>query len=97
MATKLQVKFSLRPFKRCDDFDIAKNINNKKIYRHTLRIPYPYSLTDARDYFRRSAVKIKKGETFNWAIVIDGEVAGCVSLEQIVKGHKAELGYWRAR
>ena len=28
--------------------------------------------------------------------MIDGEVVGCVSLEQIIKNHQAELGYWLA-
>jgi len=35
----------------------------------------------------------KKGEKFILAI-INNQVVGCVSLDNLTKNHKAELGYW---
>lgn len=41
-------KFILRPYKKWDEKSLQKNINDKDIYRYTLRIPYPYTMKDAK-------------------------------------------------
>jgi len=48
-------KYKLRPFRRGDEPSIAANINDKKIERYTLAIPYPYGLKCARQWVK-----------FNW-------------------------------
>jgi RimJ/RimL family protein N-acetyltransferase len=87
--------FTLRPFKKGDAKSIARNINNKKIYRNTLHIPYPYTLKDANEFLAKilREAKKKKPSKVNFAIDIDGKVIGSVSLEKI-EGHKSEIGYW---
>jgi RimJ/RimL family protein N-acetyltransferase len=70
---------------------IAKAINNKIIARNTLTIPYPYKLKDAKWW-----LGLKKKNTVNFCIEIDGEVAGSIGFDKIVKNHKAEIGYWLA-
>ena len=73
------------------------NINNKKIYRNALNIPYPYTLKDAKDWITKNLKerRRKKPSMINFAIDINGEVVGGIGLKK-VEGHKAEIGYWLA-
>lgn len=88
--------FVLRPFRRGDEASLVRHINNPKIYRNTLRIPYPYRMRDAREWVRkcRTANHARKKTDVNFAIEIDGGVAGGIGLSHIVPRHKAEIGYW---
>ncbi len=90
-------KFILRPYRKGDEKSLAKNINDKKIYRSTLRIPYPYTLKDAKEWVRKNLKegRKKKPAEMNFVIDINGEVAGGIGLSEI-KGHQAEVGYWIA-
>lgn len=72
-----------------------KNINNKKIYRNTLRIKYPYTINGARSWIKRSMKARNRKSGFKWAIDINSEVAGGIGLVRI-EGHQAEIGYWLA-
>lgn len=92
-------KFTLRTIQKGDELDIAKNINDKTISRNTATIPYPYELKDAKKWIRKCLKNQKKKtpDAISLAIVIDGEVVGAVGLHDIVKNHKAEIGYWLAR
>jgi len=88
--------FILRPFRKGDQASLIKNINNRKIARNTLHIPYPYKTSNARswiDYNLRLDKKKKKRE-INFVIEIEGEVAGSVGLRDIIMGHRAEFSYW---
>ncbi len=88
-------KFILRPYKKKDQASLAKNINYKKIYRNTLRIPYPYTLRDANGWIEKNLEehKKKKPDKINFAIDINGEIVGGIELGGIEE-HQAELGYW---
>jgi RimJ/RimL family protein N-acetyltransferase len=92
-------KFILRSVQKGDEFDIAKNINDKIIARNTATIPYPYKLKDAKKWIGEYLKKQKKKnpEETSFAIVIDGEVVGSIGIHKIVKNHKCEIGYWLAR
>lgn len=89
-------KFILRPFKKGDEKSLIDNINDKDIYRYTLRIPHPYKKKDAKKWIEycinESRKKIQKEIVF--AIDIDGEVIGAIGFHNIEKNHKAEIGYW---
>lgn len=89
--------FILRPYRRRDAESLAKNINNKKIFRNTANIPYPYTLRDAKKWIVRNMKerKKKKPVMINFVIDVNGEVAGSVGFHKI-EGHKAEIGYWLA-
>lgn len=91
-------RFVLRPYRWSDAAVLAGNINDRKIYRYTLHIPYPYALRDAKVWFKKAIPEYKKKNpaAVHLAIDIDGEVVGCVGLTNIVPGHKAEIGYWLA-
>ncbi len=88
-------RFILRPFKKGDEISLRDNISNKKIYRNTLVIPYPYTLKDAQEWIKKNLkeAKIKKPAMVNFAIDIGGEVAGSIGFSKI-EGYKAEIGYW---
>lgn len=89
--------FLLRPFKEGDEISLAKNINHKKIYRDTLRIPYPYTLKDAKEFIRKNLKerKKKKPTEINFAIDINGRVVGGIGFKEI-ESHQAEITYWLA-
>ena len=90
-------KFILRPYGKGDEESLARNINDKEIYRSTLRIPYPYTLEDAKEWVGKNLKEGKKKEPaeINFVIDINNEVAGGIGLSEI-KGHQAEIGYWIA-
>lgn len=85
----------LRPFRKNDEFSLRKNISNRKIYRYTLTIPYPYTPEDAVDWVKKNLEEIKKRKPkkINFVIDINDEVVGSVGFSEIER-HKAELGYW---
>lgn len=97
MPTIKSKNFILRPFRKSDAKTLSKNINNKKIYRNTSHIPYPYTLKDANEWLEKTIKenRKKKPAKINFAIDINGEVVGSVGFVKI-EGHKTELGYWLA-
>jgi len=92
-------QFRLRPFYLKDAESLVKHINDKSIARYTLTIPYPYYLKDAYYWLKKveKRKKSKKLEVLNWAIEIDSEAVGGISLEKIYVNHKAEVGYWLSK
>jgi len=88
-------KFILRPYRGGDEESLRRNINNKKIYRYTSDIPYPYTRKHAQDWIEKNLKRAKKQkpESVNFAIDVKGEVAGGVGFSHIAD-HKAEIGYW---
>jgi len=91
-------KFILRPYKKGDELSLRENINDKIIARNTQRVPFPYTLKDAREWISTNLKEGKKKNPtkINFAIDINGEVIGSIGLHNI-QGHKAELGYWLAK
>ena len=90
-------KFVLRSYRNGDEKSLTENINNKKIYRNTLHIPYPYTLKDAKKWIAKNLKEAKKKNPtkINFVIDINNEVAGSVGLSKI-EGYRAEIGYWLA-
>ncbi|HLM83672.1 MAG TPA: GNAT family N-acetyltransferase [Candidatus Bathyarchaeia archaeon] len=89
-------KFILRPFRMSDAKSVAFHVNDKAIIRNLSNLPYPYSLKDAKDWLKTKAGDYRQKEPAEivFAIEIDGEAVGSIGLHKIVRGHKAELGYW---
>ena len=87
--------YKLRPFRRGDEPFVAENINDRKIERYTLNIPYPYTLKAARQWvdFNRKLERGKSKTQLNLAIDLDGRVIGGIGLFAM-NGHRAEIGYW---
>ena len=94
------MKFKLRKFKRGDEISLIKNINDKEITSNTSSIPYPYKKKDAFSWININLKlhKLKKPPAMNFAIDINGEVAGGIGLIEIDRKHNnAEIGYWLAK
>ena len=87
--------FILRPYKKGDEKSLIENINDKDIYKFTARIPYPYTLKDAKQWINNCIKSAKKKDkiSINFAIDINGEVVGGIGFDPI-ESHKAEIGYW---
>ena len=89
--------FILRPFRKGDEISLQRNINDKAVYRYTLRIPYPYTIRNANEWVKSSIVKYKKKHSeVQFAIVIKSEVVGGIGFRDI-KNQRAEIGYWLAK
>lgn len=88
-------RYLLRPFRRGDEASVVENINDRKIERYTLNIPYPYGPKEARQWVDLNLKQVRAGEKtqLNLAIALDGRVVGGIGLFKI-NGHSAELGYW---
>lgn len=88
--------FTLREMRISDKKSIFKYANNKKIYRWTLNIPYPYTEKIAQDWIKRNQIKYKQKNIDDLVLAIDvnGEMIGAIGIHKIEKNHKAEIGYW---
>lgn len=87
--------YKLRPFRRGDEPSIVENINDRRVERYTLNIPYPYTLKGARGWvdFNRKLDRSNKKTQLNLAIDLGGKVIGGIGLAAM-NGHRAEMGYW---
>jgi [ribosomal protein S5]-alanine N-acetyltransferase len=98
MQMLIQTKrFTLRPYRKSDLPSMVKHINDRAIAGRTLTIPYPYTMKDAKDWYRRfrNIMRRKNPGRLAFAIEIDGEIVGTVGLS--FDDHKAEIGYWLGR
>jgi RimJ/RimL family protein N-acetyltransferase len=78
----------------------ARLLNDRRVHRGTLRLPYPYAEKDARAWIRRARRDRKAGRSLGLSIVrrSDGELLGGVGLYQLEAGAaRAEVGYWLGR
>ena len=83
--------FILRPYRKGDEESLIKNINDRDIYKYTLRIPCPYTKKHAKQWIE--STKKKDKTKVNFAIDLNDEVIGGVGFE-IKEPHRAEIGYW---
>lgn len=76
----------LRPFRDADAARVAELIGTLSVSRWLTRVPYPYSLENARGFFARHA-----GDDMVLAVTraddTSDKVIGCCSIQN-------ELGYW---
>lgn len=88
--------FILRLMAPNDAPAIVKHANSRRVSRFMGRLPYPYTLRDAKDWIKRVGLeeRSKKRESFRFVIEKDGEAVGSIGLSKIQPGHKAILGYW---
>ena len=91
MVTLKGKGFILRPFKISDALSLQENINDSSVYRYTLRIPYPYSIDDAKKF-----ISSKNKNELSFAIVSENKIIGGIGFDSMEK-HKANIGYWLAK
>ncbi len=86
--------FVLRKWRETDAPLLQKNANDRQVSATLLdRFPYPYTLTDAVNFIN---IKIKEEIATNFAIDIEGEVAGVISVDIRPDIYRKTplLGYW---
>jgi len=94
------MEFKIRKFKPGDEKSLYKHINDKEVAKNMAGIFYPYTEKDALLYLKKvlKLNKQKKKSAFKFALVIDGGVVGCISLENVNLKHKnAEIAFWLGR
>ncbi|HYF15529.1 MAG TPA: GNAT family N-acetyltransferase [Phycisphaerales bacterium] len=98
-ATITTERLQLRQPTETDAPAIAAAANDERIARMTLRLPYPYTIDDARKWIAMVADGLATGNACMALITLreGGAVAGAVGLEINTDHQRAELGYWIAR
>ena len=91
----------LSEFRPSDKCAIVALLNDREIYDLTLRIPFPYSETDAEAFLNRVAKTTEQqGQPAHFAIRKgdDALIGGCgLNDLEVGKSHRAEVGYWLAK
>lgn len=93
-------KLKLRPFNFEDVARVAELINNPCIIKmfdpSGSRIPYPYSIKDARDFISRHIDDSPIKGVIAWGITLkeDNQIIGCIEARLNSEKRKSHLGYW---
>ncbi len=90
--------FVIRPYRPSDAGSLHYSLNDPFVYERLTNIPRPYKLSDAQRWVDESAVSVTaQSRRVNFAIIIDGEVAGSVSFINVnfAQGN-AQLSVWVA-
>ena len=102
MKEKIRIDeyLSLTPFEPGDKPNLLRYLNDPVIYQNTQRIPFPYTETDADDWFNFvREIHDKYGFTCNWAIRhAEQGMMGSIGffMKSGAEGHFDEIGYWLA-
>jgi RimJ/RimL family protein N-acetyltransferase len=92
---------SVTDFRPSDKSSLIQHLSDKDIYDRTLRIPYPFTESDANEWLALVAKATREqGQSVQWAIRNrDGMLTGVVSFDglQVGKTHRGEIGYWLAK
>lgn len=85
----------LRPFADSDAAELAALAGAREIAATTLRIPHPYTLTDAQQFIAGTRTSAERGTTAVFAVTLQsGELCGACGLEIDASHEHAEIGYW---
>jgi [ribosomal protein S5]-alanine N-acetyltransferase len=91
----------LSEFRPSDKPALIKHLNDRDIYDRTLRIPFPYTETEADEWLALVAkITKQQGQSVQFAVRTADEslIGGCGFEDfQIGKSHRAEVGYWLAK
>jgi RimJ/RimL family protein N-acetyltransferase len=88
----------LRRWRPADEAELVRLANDRAVWRNlTDRFPHPYTVADARDWI--ALANAAPADASNWAIEVDGRLAGAVGFERKPGLHTktAEIGYWLGR
>ena len=90
-------RFALRPIQDGDADRFQQLCNDLSLAINTARIPYPYTMNDARSFVRRALKEWNNGKEFRFAVCSDAEIIACVGVMPKEIDHRFELGYWVGR
>ena len=98
MQIPVRSEICLTEFRCSDKADCVRRINDREIADCTLRIPHPYLESDFERWFEGlERLTAKFEETVYFAIREGDSLIGGIGFDNLVKGHRAEIGYWLAR
>jgi [ribosomal protein S5]-alanine N-acetyltransferase len=99
MRIAIHDHYSLTEIRPDDKPAFVEHLNDREIYERTLRIPFPYRESDADRFLALVRSETDRlGGPCHFAIRDSHEaLVGCCGFNDIVPGHRAELGYWLAR
>jgi len=89
----------LRDLKKTDAKSIVENMNNLKVSKWLLIVPYPYKLKHAADWIKSQKKYLKekprKDYTFGIELKEEKKIIGAIGIHKIDKFQgKATTGYW---
>ena len=99
MHRPVNQQLHLTEIRRSDEPAFLAFLNDPDMSRFTCRLPYPYT----RDAFDKwihivTAATAEYGEPIHWAIRhANAELIGGIGFDNLIKGHRAEIGYWLAK
>ncbi|HSP87825.1 MAG TPA: GNAT family protein [Ignavibacteriaceae bacterium] len=98
MKIKVNSQIYLTQVTKADKTILIKLLNDKDIYKNTLKIPFPYKEKDADDWISHvESLKKEIGVLRNWIIKNkNNELIGGISFHNKygIHSHKDEIGYW---
>lgn len=101
MKINVNERIHLSEFRSSDQAACVEHLQEKEIYDRTLRIPYPYTNADYREWLKIvERTTQQQGRRVTWAIRnADGLLIGGTGFDgfQLGKSHRAEIGYWLAK
>jgi RimJ/RimL family protein N-acetyltransferase len=101
MTIIVNEQIHLSEFRFSDNCALIEHLNDRDIYDRTLRIPFPYTDTDANQWLALTArITEVQGRPVHWAIrnAENALIGGCgFDGFHLGKSHRAEIGYWLAK
>ncbi|MEM3405846.1 MAG: GNAT family protein [Candidatus Pacearchaeota archaeon] len=92
----------LRPLKNSDAKSIVENINDLKVSKWLLVVPYPYNLRDAKKWIKETQCEWKKRNKKEYVFGIElkeeKKVIGGIGIHKVDRfQRKAKVKYWLGR
>jgi len=85
------VRLNLRPVRDADLISLTAAVNNPRIVRNLMRVPWPYDLDDARSFYEHTLELPRRSAVLAIALRASDQLIGVIGYEG---EPDAELGYW---
>lgn len=96
MHLAISDRLSLRPFRRSDAEDLFRYISDWQVAQWLARLPYPYSMADAKSWVADNATPATI-PPFKLCLARDDRLIGGIGLVSSDEPDRLELGYWLSR
>lgn len=99
MEIRINDDLALTEVRSSDKPAFLEHLADRAIYERTLRIPFPYTASDADQWISKvSAANAGELGPSEFALRLsNGLLIGCIGFAGIIPEHAAEIGYWLAR
>lgn len=89
---------TLTEYRDADAELLAAALNNERIYRNTLRIPFPYTVSDAEGFLEMVGKNAAPNQPITQLAIRDprGRLIGGFGFDDLIVEHSSEIGYWLA-